>query len=296
MQPSDARCSLHGDNPSTGTCSRCGRFICEACRVPDVEPLCLECVARLEGPQFVRFRRFGVGTSLSGALTLLKQDWPRVLLVNLPFAAAIGVTSSLVPQLNPRDFAGSLWPFYGGILLQTLFMATVCALGLMAGLALLVGAAEGRPVSLGEAFDQSVRAWTRVVGAGLRAVLMTMLFSMACGIPGIWKAVSLALVTVSAFFGRGDALDDSEGLVRAYFWPMLGFLFLTALMTTVPVTIVGGLVSDLLRRGQFDPRVGMAFAGFLGQLMHSVAIAFPLAAYYGLTASAERSAPTARGR
>jgi hypothetical protein len=261
-----------------------------------VEPLCLECVARLEGPQAVRFRRFGVGTSLGGGLTLLKQDWARVLLVNLPFAVAVGASATLIPQINPRDYAGSVWPFYGGVLLQSLFTTIVCALGQMTGLALLVGAAEGRVVSMGEAFGQAERAWSRVVGANLRALFATMLFSLGCGVPGVWKAVNLSLVSESAFFRRGDALDDSESLVGAHFWPMLGFLLLTALMTTVPVSLLSGLMGAGLRLGHFDHRVGLAFAGFAGLLMRSVAVAFQLSAYYGLTATAERPVPTLGAR
>ena len=292
MQPTDARCSLHPELPSVGACLRCGRFVCEGCRVPAVEPLCVECVGRLEGPQVVRFRRFGVGTALGSGLALLRQEWARVLLVNLPFAVAVGASATFIPELNPRDFAGSVWPFYGGILLQSLFTTIVCALGQMAGLALLVGAAEGRPVSLGEAFAKAERAWFRVVVANLRALLMTMVFSLACGIPGVWKAVNLALVSESAFFRRGDALEDSEGLVGAHFWPMLGFLFLTALMTTVPVSLAGGVVGAGLRLSHIDHRVGLAFAGFAGLLMRSLAVAFQLSAYYGLTASAQRPVPS----
>lgn len=40
----DARCAQHADRPATGTCKRCGRFICDACS--NRLGVCAQCLAR----------------------------------------------------------------------------------------------------------------------------------------------------------------------------------------------------------------------------------------------------------
>jgi hypothetical protein len=50
-----ARCALHPNNPSVGTCQRCGNFLCSVCRTRWHErALCVACVERIAAVQEAR--------------------------------------------------------------------------------------------------------------------------------------------------------------------------------------------------------------------------------------------------
>jgi hypothetical protein len=76
MTPTEPCCATHPDVPSTGTCERCGAFVCPRClsRLVGLTNLCASCVARqaAELPALEGRAKWTVGAlALSGASNLV---------------------------------------------------------------------------------------------------------------------------------------------------------------------------------------------------------------------------------
>jgi hypothetical protein len=84
--PEAARCVVHANNPSVGTCKRCGNFMCAVCRTRWQErALCLACIERAldskeARPEDVRAHR----RQATLALVFGIIGWGLVLLASLP--------------------------------------------------------------------------------------------------------------------------------------------------------------------------------------------------------------------
>jgi hypothetical protein len=89
-QAETARCGTHPNNPSVGTCQRCGNFVCAVCRTRWYDrALCLACVernleAKQAGPEDARAHR----RQAMLALILGVAAWGLVMLGALPLLLA----------------------------------------------------------------------------------------------------------------------------------------------------------------------------------------------------------------
>jgi hypothetical protein len=116
--------------------------------------------------------------------------------------------------------------------LSTVYDITLGLMGVGACLALMVGAAEGGQRGLGHALVEGLRAWPRLFWARLRSGMWILVFALALIIPGIMKAVSLAVATEAAYREpRRDALESSSTLTEGRMWEV----FWVCVICKVPV-------------------------------------------------------------
>ncbi|HEY8432839.1 MAG TPA: B-box zinc finger protein [Sandaracinaceae bacterium] len=85
------RCAVHADRPAAATCARCGSFMCDECRAPDLPRCCTACGTRLATGRFVaQIPAFGIALMVHGGITaatglyyavfggFLALEWARV--------------------------------------------------------------------------------------------------------------------------------------------------------------------------------------------------------------------------
>jgi len=276
-----------------GVCSRCGRFLCDECRAASPQPVCLECVDKLEPRLRVRFAPFGFGRTLGGALSLLGGTWLRLFWVTLPFGIGAGVLSAYItPELNPQRLSEGLWAFYGALLIQAAYSMVVGLFGRLAGIAILVGHAEGRELTVDEAFGEAVRAWPRTVWATLGAYLRCVLLGLFCLLPGLWMAVLVSQVPVTAFLRTGGApAEESEDLVRPRFWEVLGLLAVTYATILIPLAVINGVLGAAMKLAHQPRGIALVVGGLAGEVALAPALAVLVATCYGLHRLAGKPAP-----
>lgn len=185
-----------------------------------------------------------------------------------------------------------MWGFYGAMLLQVAYAVLVGLLGHLAAVAVVVGYAEGRQVSVDDAFTEAARAWPRAVWATLGGYLRAALLGLFCLLPGLWMAVLMSQVTVAAFVkSEGSPLDDSDTLVRPRFWQVLGYLLLVYGAVLLPATLFGGVFGAAMRVGHQSHALANMVIGLVGEVAMVPTFPCLVASYYGLNALAGQPAP-----
>lgn len=129
--PAEDRCAEHPDRPAVA-CSRCGTFVCEACRVEGASPaLCATCQGRLEGGRFVsQVPLFGIALMVHGGLVVALGG---MLAVYGAFLARAFDRAG--PSAAPSDPAAAMMPevLVGGMLGVGLVHVGIGAFQLFAG-------------------------------------------------------------------------------------------------------------------------------------------------------------------
>jgi len=272
-----AVCPEHPERASIAPCERCGRFLCDACLASRSPPRCAACSAKVGDPFGIIAQPFTIGGALGNGWKLFTSTLPQL----LPICLLVGVFGGLLTHAIESSGASS-----SSMRLGRIFDGTVGLLGIGTYLAILVGAAEGAPRGVGAALKEGVNAWPRLFGARFRSGLWILLFTLLLVIPGIMKAVSLAVVLEAAFREpQSDAVDTSTALTDGRRWEVFGLfaacygmVFLCALM----LGVLGGILMEVV------PGTG-AIANILIDAGVRVGEAFAcgvaLAAFYGLKRS-----------
>ncbi len=218
-------------------------------------------------------RRFSFGGALSGGWELFFE-----------LLSPIAVTSALCSI----PFGLSQWALRESGAYTIVSWLLILTLGLfqsLAALALMTARAEGHEPRVRLALTEALRAWPRVFGLKLEAVLNIFVWSLALVVPGIIKYVRLSLVTPIAFlFDSPDSLDRSETLVVGHSWPMMGVLVVSDF---VSILLEGQFGDVLISVIGMSPELGLAALIHIGTayvwlLLSSWRTAVTLCAYYGL--------------
>jgi len=270
-----AVCPEHPERASISPCERCGRFLCDECLASRSPPRCPACDAKVSDPLGVVAQPFTIGGALGNGWKLFTNTLPQL----LPICLVVGVLGGLLTHALESSSLSRT----SSIRLGQLFDVTIGLFGIGVYLAFLVGKAEGAPRGVGAALKEGMGAWPRLFSARFRSGLWITLCTLLLVIPGILKAVSLAVVTEAAFREpQSDGIDNSTSLTKGHRWKVFGLfvacygiVFLSAyllgvmggtLMEVVPGT--EAIANILIDAGE---RVGKAFASCVA-----------LVAFYGL--------------
>jgi hypothetical protein len=293
MLAADTKCAVHVELPAIAACARCGAFFCLTCQVPAAKPLCAACKERLELPEAARFRPFDVGRSLNAGFSLLSGTWLKLIWLSLPFGIGNGLIGAvLTPDFRGGLKNGDLAGIYGALLVQSLYSAVIGLIASLAALSILVGRAEGREVTVERAFKEALATWPRAVKAQLMMWMQIIGYSLLCGFPGIWRAITLAFVNEGAFLKtEGSPLDESESLVKAHFWPVFGFVMIVGMMTLGPAAGFNGVLGAAMKVANEPRQIALFVGGITGQIGRALMVPFLLSGYYGLLALSGQPAP-----
>ena len=271
LESERAQCAVHAGAQSTGTCARCGNFVCPLCLDPDsFDERCESCRAR-EGagtipwertsePLFGRFAAAVRGMLLYPGSTLERAEpgsLGRALafnvllatLVVVPFAAGL----SLVTVLNTNELTSRVPGASSGLLVfAVIFYSAVAA-------AVLVGAPIARGLAfhvaarlLGGSASVSASVWvTQYVGACqlfFLALAVTLLVPIVgpilmlvgvLAIEAFWGVtLTLAATRYHGLTGGRAALAGWVGFL-AWLVPALGCCGLSALLAEMVAPVYG---------------------------------------------------------
>lgn len=241
-----ARCALHFDVDATGTCARCGRFGCPSCL--DERSFCTECAPTARDPYGLN-RSLNHFTATRLALQLLWAEFPKLLALTVGFA----IPAALLQVVAVPD-GDDLRTISKSIRLSNMYDLLVGTIGCQAMLALLIGRAEGTPLSLVNALREGVLNWRHALGARFRAYLWIVLFVLLLLLPGIWQGVMLMFVNTAALRLRNeDALEASRRVVKGHFWAAFGIfgINVVVMLITVATLMVVGAGLELAEAPRF---------------------------------------------
>jgi len=269
-----AVCPEHPERASIAPCERCGRFLCDECLASRSPPRCPACDAKARDPLGIVAQPFSIGGALGNGWKLFTSTLPQL----LPICLVVGVLGGLLTHAAESNGAGS-----NSMRLGRIFDGTIGLLGIGTYLALLVGKAEGAPRGVGAALKEGMSAWPRLFGARFRSGLWIILFTLLLVVPGIMKAVTLAVVTEAAFREpESDAIDNSTYLTEGRRWEVFGLfvacygiVFLFALM----LGVMGGILMEVI------PGTGALANIFIDagvRMGEAFASGVALVAFYGL--------------
>jgi hypothetical protein len=257
-----ATCPTHPDRTALGACTRCGTFVCKTCAAMTQPLMCAPCKAKvraLNAPQ-----QFSFEHAFSGGWLFFSHSLGPLALFSIVFGAPSAVIEIYIHRAKLSPLASVMGTLLVG--------ATLGLIGNIACLACMVGVAEGRTVSNGDALRSGLRSWGRVFGAQFLAGLWIGLASLLLIVPGVYQAVRLAVVVPAAYLDTsGDALQESRTLTDGKGWEVFAVLLVTGLVVLVPSVIVGavmGVVGVLvpplsIRHRVLQPRIWPARRDFL---------------------------------
>jgi hypothetical protein len=215
-----ALCPEHPEQPSIAACERCGRFLCQRCVASKEPPHCSPCAARVRDPLGILAVPFSIQGALRHGWQLFLNAFPGILFVSLLFS----VPGGLLTYFSATEGYSQN--------LSSVYDITLGLMGVGACLALMVGSAEGGQRGLGHALVEGLRAWPRLFWARFRSGMWILVFALVLIIPGIMKAVSLAVATEAAYREpRRDALESSSTLTEGRMWEV----FWVCVICNVPV-------------------------------------------------------------
>jgi hypothetical protein len=233
MPLTGAVCPTHPERPSVGTCARCGRFLCGECRAFDPPPTCAACLARGRDAMLLGNQGLTAGGTLSLSLKLMRATAPV-----LATAVAIGTALGLAIELGLPEL-----PRSAGNLIDRVYELTAGLVLDVAVVAAMLEASQGRTLKPGEALQEGLSAWGRVLKYRFLSGLLILVFTLLLIVPGILKALSYAFVTILAWQNHPDPLEGSAALTHGRRGALLGALTLAFLvffaMLLVPLVTVG---------------------------------------------------------
>jgi hypothetical protein len=273
-----AVCPLHPERESVATCTRCGRFMCIGCQAVDEPPVCESCAPLFIDPLQIKAAHFSLWNTARNGLRMWSAVLPKVLLITTAFSIPGGLLSYAVATRLPKSTRS-----FGN-----LYDALIGTIGAVACIALFIGVAEGRTLTLGEAIAESLSRWGRVFGARVRTGLWTALFLILLVVPGIWKSITLIFsVEAAVRVPRGDALEMSAELVKERWWAVAVTSLLVQFGALAPGFALTGILEGI------DGVVGVpliarvVFENWIFSVGATLASACMLSAYYGLNRANE---------
>ncbi len=213
-------------------------------------------------PGIIPLRPLGVGEILDGAFTTMRR-YPKA---TLGLSAAVATVSAVVmffmqlivndiapPTVSETDpYAVSFngWAFavfVAGFLLTALF-----GLILTGMLTVVISEAVlGKPIDVGVVWPSVRRRIGALIGASLLIMLLVLIGTILCILPGIYLYVALSFTTPALILeGQSvtNALRRSRALVKGDWWRVFGILLLAFIIVfiisgviTIPFAILGGV-------------------------------------------------------
>lgn len=284
-----AVCAAHPHERSTGACPRCGTFVCDACGPASSSRVCPACRPLVLDPLGVVSAKFDIAEVFIGAVKLVRACAGRVMLLSIPFALGSGLISAAVAPERTASVQGQLENLVR--LVPTLIYAgTLGVLAHLVVIATYVGAAEGRRVSFDQALAEGFAVWGKGVSTGILQWLMIMVFSLACGVPGLWKATLLAVTSVCVFRLReAEGTEASERLIRPRVWESLVVLIVWYVLVAAP----GFLTYALIRgsNGVMPTPVVTVLTAVGGGAWGALATSLHVALFYGVAQAGGQELP-----
>ena len=228
---------------SKTVCPRCGGFaeslvpsldVCDACGDKVLPP-------PLRGP-------LTAGGLAGGTAHVLARVGPRCAAIALLFGLPGDVLLWLLPEAP--------------LSLQIAYFTFVTLLADLAIMVLVHEALRGRTITVGDAFVRGVPAYGAVIGARLRAGLLTLLWTLLLVLPGIYKGAAYSLAPQVALFEprrTHEATEVSIGRTRGVVWLLVAAeLVLYTIAVGVPLGVTVLFELGTLELGgapaPFDPR------------------------------------------
>lgn len=180
------------------------------------------------------------------ALGWVKEDWQRWLIAGIYLYGPILVAGAIQNFLNPNR--RSTIELSGGELmgLTSSWLGTVVMLAGFAasGIGWLVAAQLARRRMAGEALTAADavpngEAWFKAVGLALILHLLAGFLVCFCVVPalilyGMWGG-AFAVLAENPKASIGEAIRESNQVLKARLWPMVGFVLVAALLTALSV-------------------------------------------------------------
>ncbi len=207
-----ARCAIHPTLGATGTCERCGNFMCEICSQRGSQKFCPTCRQRTGDAVFpLRRDTWSISALWDYCFEAFKRDW-----LMLSVAMLVGVSVTTV-----ANFAGNIagvvmqatdsFVIIGALLLISVFVQVVVQ-GVM-GLGMMRVAfdvLEGGGVDIGRLFSQWTKAGRYVVTMFLVFVVLVLplmlLFFVLAFIGMMAGGVSMADIASGSIFGSNETV------------------------------------------------------------------------------------------
>jgi hypothetical protein len=187
----NASASCDGPSVSSLVCPRCGGFTPSLVRKLEV---CRECGDKVLPPALRGTLTFG-GLA-AGTWHVLTRVGPRCAAIALLF----GLPGDLLLWLLPE----------APLSLQIGYFTFVTLLADLAIMVLAHEALHGRTMSLADAFVRGVPAYGAVIGARLRAGLLTLLWALLLVLPALYKSAAYSLASQVALFEPRRAHEATE--------------------------------------------------------------------------------------
>jgi len=290
-------CPEHPDQPSVGTCARCGRFACASCFHAG-SGRCTACAARYADVLGIGAKPFSVGHVLVSAWTLARTALPTVVGVSvLMMLSSFAVNRLQLLEPAPGTPGPEGWrAALGPMLIATLRALMLGTFLYGALLAQMAGAAQGEAVSVPAALWRSARAYPRLFWAQLVATVLTVLGALLCVVPGIYAAVVLSVIFCVAYLDPDSpVVATSAELTRGRRWELLALLLITRGVVVGITAISGALVLALEQLGFSRDNAGTMLdvlglaVDLIQELIEAFDVALMLAAYLSLRSDRERA-------
>ena len=207
-----ANCAIHPMAGATGTCERCGNFMCEVCSQRGQHALCPACRARTGEVLFpLRRDTWNFGALWDYCFEAFKRDWLMLSVAVLVWLAVTGVanfTGNIAGAVVQNENAWVL-----GIILMVIAMVVQTAVQGVMGLGMMrvvFDVLEGGGVDIARLFSQFPkvgRYLVMVLLAGLMLVLpLVLLFCVLSLVGLVAVGVSVGDVFGGESFGSGREL------------------------------------------------------------------------------------------
>ncbi len=284
--PATQLCPLHPEQPAVATCQRCGRFLCDGCRVSTEPPLCAVCVPIVKDPIGVLSAPFGVGTALKNGAQMFLPVMGSVAALTFVFSIPSALLSYFVSLKNDDSLRSTL----NEVRLSSFFDSLIGIVCTVACLAMFIGIAEGKQLTVGQALAEATSRYGRVFGTRFRGGLWVGLLTLALILPGIWKAVMLGFsVEAAVRLRREDALEYSSSLVRGRWWEVFGTILAVWIIVYLPSTALSfgfEFAGGLVELGADSPaRIGLfVIEDWMTRFSDQFVGACSLAMFYALVA------------
>jgi hypothetical protein len=208
-----ARCVLHPLQAASGTCGRCGNFVCEACTDFGKSPLCPTCRAKVGDGSFPLAREGWTFDALWNLVwARFQQEWVMLSVSALLIMGATMITSAVTQAFQMVGTAlfdkepGKLAIVVGGGVLLgqalNLFIQGLMQLGMYR---ICMDVLEGRTVDLGRFLQEA-----RHVG---RYVVLMLIIIALFALPAL--VLFGGAGGVGAYLAHGEHGDQAAGLVFA---------------------------------------------------------------------------------
>jgi hypothetical protein len=259
------RCPVHPGEAAPLTCTRCGRFLCEGCNAGGAAVRCTACQTTETDPFGLRAHPPSIPAFLEGGKALLAAT-ARVV---VPLWAVVFSVENLALLLVAEQTGDTMASIYVSGILGFFFRAW----GTGASLSALLGAAEGAPLSLGQACRAGLSSMGRMISTLIRVNLNILAYALLLVVPGVMRAATLS-VSLAAAADRHytDPLRISEERTRGRRMPV-GLVLVTAYVACFLIDWVLNMVGSGI-----STAVPVA-----GSLLPALLSAYPVAFFDALT-------------